>query len=114
MNRRELQECNERLCWAIARISGGVNPMLRFSLFASVVVSVLAGNIWGYRSHIVQEAEKQVGERVVGPGWMESVEIYFAALPKIWRGEILFLIGGVLGSWIGLRLLKSAETVDVK
>ncbi|MBI2827347.1 MAG: hypothetical protein HYX69_21955 [Planctomycetia bacterium] len=102
------------LCRVICYIAGGVTRMLRLSLFASVITSVLAGNIWGFRSFIVQEAERRLQRPVVGPDWIESVRMYFAALPTGWKGEVPFLIGGVLGAWIGLRLLKRAESIDVQ
>jgi hypothetical protein len=102
------------LCWAICFVCGGITRMLRLTLFASVIISVLAGNIWGYRSFAIQQMEKQINQPVIGPGWAESVQLYLAAFPNIWQGEFPFLIGGVLGAWLGLRMLKGAETVDVQ
>ncbi len=93
---------------------GGVTRMLRVSLFVSVILSVLIGNTWGYRSFVIQEAERQLERKVVGPGWVESLQMYLTDLPHIWQSEIPFLIGGILGAWIGLRQLKSRETVDVQ
>ena len=102
------------LCWAIRYVCGGVTRMLRISSFVSVTISVLAGNIWGYRSFAVQQIEKQVNQPIIGPGWAESVHLYFMAFPKIWQGEVSFLIGGVFGAWIALQWLKSQETIDVQ
>lgn len=102
------------LCWAISRFSGGVTRTLRLSLFVSVVVSVLAGNIWGYRSFVVQQTEEQTNQTVVGPDCVESIKLYFTALPNSWPGEAPFLLAGLVGAWIGLRRLKGEETIDVQ
>ena len=102
------------LCWTISCVCGGVTRMLRLSLFASVIVSVLAGNIWGYRSFTIKQLENLFDQPIIRPGWVESIELYFDAIPHIWQGEIPFLIGGILGAWIGLRHLKSEETIQVQ
>ncbi len=102
------------LCWAIRAVSGGVTRMLRLSLFASTIISVLAGNIWGFRSFAIQQIENEVNQPVIAPAWLESIQLYFVAFPNAWQGEIPFVVGGVLGAWFGLRLLKSEETIDVQ
>ena len=102
------------LCWAIRKVSGGVTRMLRLSLFVSAIVSVLIGNIWGYRSFVVQQFAEQVDQPVIAPSWIESIQMYFLAFPNIWQGEMPFVIGGVLGAWTALRLLKSEETINVQ
>lgn len=101
-------------CLFMDKRCGGVTRTLRVSLFASVILSVLIGNTWGYRSIVIQEAERELERQVVGPGWVESVQLYLTDLPHIWQSEIPFLFGGVLGAWIGLRHLKARETVDVQ
>ena len=101
------------LCWGVPRLGRGVTRPLRVSLFASVIVSVLAGNVWGFRSHVMEELERRAGRPLIGPDWIGSVEMYVAALPDVWPSEAPFLFAGLLGAWIGLRILKGFETIDV-
>ena len=102
------------ICWAAAYLSGGVTRTLRLSLFLSVILSVLIGNIWGFRSFVMQQIVEQGNQQIVGPNWMESMKLYFSALPNSWQGEAPFLLAGLVGAWVGLRLLKSQETIDVQ
>lgn len=99
---------------AICHVSGGVSLVLRLSLFASVLISVLIGNIWGFRAHLIEGMQRQFNQPMVGPGWMDTVELYFVALPNIWQSEAPFFISGMVGAWIALRFLKSQETIDVQ
>jgi hypothetical protein len=75
-----------------------------------VVISLLAGDTWGYRSFSAQQIEKEGDRPIILPGWFESVELYFAHCRVGGRGEVPYLLAGFAGAWIGLRLLKSAET----
>jgi len=102
------------LCWAINLVSGGVTRLLRLTLCGSVMLSVLAGNMWGYRSFVVQQMEKRLHQPVLGPGWSDSAQLYFSALPDMWQSEAPFFAGGLIGAWIGLRLLKSEESIDLR
>jgi hypothetical protein len=102
------------VCLVVPSLSGGVTRALRLLLMVSVVISVLAGNIWGYRSFVVQQVEQEVKQPVVPPNWMESVSLYFAALPKIGGSEVPFLLGGIIGAWIGLRMLRREEYVRIR
>ena len=102
------------LTWAMASVSGGVSRLLRVALCGSVLLSVLAGNIWGYRSFAIQQMEKRVGQPVEGLNLTESVRFYFDGLPQIWQGEAPFFLGGFFGAWIGLRYLKSQETIRLQ
>ncbi|MFI5455324.1 MAG: hypothetical protein ACHRXM_07705 [Isosphaerales bacterium] len=102
------------LCWAIKLVGGGVTPLLRVTLCGSVILSVLAGNMWGYRSFVIQQMEKRLNQPVLGPRWADSAQLYFSALPDMWRSEAPFYAGGLIGAWIGLRLLKSEETIDLR
>lgn len=102
------------LCRIVVRVSGGVTRALRISLFVSVAISVLAGNIWGFRSFAIEQFKQQGNQIVIGPGWMESVHWYFSALPNNWQGEAPFFLCGALGAWVGLRFLKRAESIDVQ
>ncbi len=77
-------------------------------------MSVLAGNIWGFRSFVMQHIEQPANRVVTELGWVESIKLYFAALPNSWQGEAPFLLAGLVGAWIGLKLLKNEETIDVQ
>jgi hypothetical protein len=102
------------ICSVIGYVCDGVTRMLRLSLFASVILSVLAGNIWGFRSFVMQEMADELNQQVVGPDLVESIKLYFAALPNSWQGEVELLLAGVVGAWIGLRFFKREETIDVQ
>jgi len=101
------------VCCVVGSLSPGVTRSLRLSIFASVVLTVLAGNTWGFRSFLVQRMEQQLNRPVAPPDWFETVRLYFSALPQISKSEAPFFLGGIIGAWIGLRLLKREEYVEI-
>jgi len=102
------------LCWVIYWRRIPVTRTLRVLLFGSVIASVLIGNIWGFRSRMIDQARQQFNQQVTGPGWPTSVKLYFSALPQSWKWEAPFLLEGLVGAWIALRTLKRPETLDVQ
>jgi hypothetical protein len=102
------------LCWVVYWRRIPVTRALRLLLFGSVIASVLLGNIWGFRSRLIDQARKQFNQQVIGPDWPTSAKLYLAALPKRLQWEAPFLLGGLAGAWIALRTLKRPETLDVQ
>ena len=102
------------LCLVITFLSGGVTRALRVALCVSVVISVLVGNVWGFRSFAIKQVAEKLGRQVEGPSWPDSIRLYFKMLPDIWTSEVYFFLGGLLGAWIGLRMLKNQGTIQVQ
>lgn len=95
------------LCAVLVRFRVGVSPWLRLAICASVILSVLAGNVWGFRSSLPQQLQSI--------DWYDAVWLYFTVqLPLNFGDEVPFLAGGLIGAWIGLRFLKSEESVAVE
>jgi hypothetical protein len=102
------------LCLAIYWLRIPVTRKLRVLLFGSVIASMLLGNIWGFRSRLIEQARMQLNQQVIDPDWPTSAKLYFSALPQSLQWEAPFLLGGVAGAWIALRTLKRPETLDVQ
>jgi hypothetical protein len=91
----------------VRRTGSGVNRALRGCLFASVIVVVLAGNVWGFRTALAQQQP--------GIGLGEAIRLYFTLwLPDHLKEEMPFLIGGILGAGFALTWLREKEKVAVR
>jgi hypothetical protein len=95
------------LCWLVRKMGSGVNLALRLVLFASVMIAVMIGNIWGFRALVAQTEP--------GIGWLDAIRLYFTFwLPNHFVKEIPYLLGGVSGAWVGLTWLRPLEKVEVR
>ncbi len=101
------------ICWSAGSLAAGVTRSLRAAMFTSVLVSVIAGNIWGYSSFVVDRLQKELNRPIEALGWWDAVRLYFSAFPKIYASEAPFLLAGLLGAWIALRLLRREEYIEV-
>ena len=101
------------LSFWIGRIADGMTTLLRWLLLGSVTLSVLAGNIWGFRVHMLQGLQLEFPGQKFDVSWDDSVRIYFQLLPQIWRSELPYFFGGVIGAWASFRFFKDSETVEV-
>lgn len=101
------------LSFWIGRIADGMTTLLRWLLLGSVTLSVLAGNIWGFRVHMLQRLQLEFPGQKFEVAWDDSVRIYFQLLPQIWRTELPYFFGGVIGAWASFRFFKDSETIEV-
>jgi hypothetical protein len=101
------------LIFVILSLGRGVNLLLRIALSVSVLLSVLMGNVWGFRSHLVQLVQAGAKQPVEPPSWFEATLIYFESLPWSWKGEVPFFVGGLVGAWLGHQLYKNREKIQV-
>src|SRR5947207_1562688 len=88
-------------------VGSGVNLLLRLALMLSAGVAVLVGNLWGYGAMLAREQQ--------GLTWSEVIQSYFGSwLRDNLRYELPFLIGGLVGAWVGLVWLKPHEHISVR
>jgi hypothetical protein len=92
---------------AVRRTRTRVNLALGAALFASVVVVLWAGNVWGFRASLGAPKEP--------PAWAEVWQEYFTVqLRQHLDEELPYLVGGVLGLWLGLAWLQPLERSRVR
>jgi len=95
------------LCALLGRLRVGINRWLRLAICSSLILSVVAGNVWGFST---------VLSRQLGPvDWMNAAWLYFTVqLAHNIGNEAPFLIGGLVGAWIHSRLLRSFDSIKVE
>jgi hypothetical protein len=91
----------------VLSVGSGVNLLLRLAIMLSAVMAVLVGNLWGFGVMLAQEQP--------GLTWGEVIQNYFGPwLRDNWRDEVPFLIGGLVGAWVGFIWLKPHEHISVR
>lgn len=96
------------LTYVTSAAARGSCRALRLAIGASVLVSILVGNVTGIQAHMEEAQQMAVP-------WRQVAVFYFTSY--LWqnlRSEIPFLLGGAIGAWIALRLLRSREQVEVE
>jgi len=76
---------------------------LRILIVSCLMLCVFAGNLWGFRAAILQHGDVT---------WQEVIDWYFTrALPAVNSAEWWYILGGLVGSWVGFGMLKRQNLV---
>ena len=85
---------------AVAKSAGGRSIWLSLAALIAILAATLAGNIWGFRSAALAQN--------VPLTWLDACRAYFQhQLPNNSDVEVIYLIGGVCGAWLGSSFLKT-------
>lgn len=92
-------------CRSVGRAAQGMNLLLRIVASMCVIGSILAGNIWGFRSALLARPGAFVS-------WIDTAYLYITIqLPANNAVEGWYLLGGIAGVWLGFNMLKRQEIV---
>lgn len=85
------------LCRTVARYARGTSLSLRLITATCILLAVLSGNVWGFRS-----ALRELGWGEVP--WPDAIAAYFLSLPDNTNAG-WYLLGGLAGTWLGFGIL---------
>jgi hypothetical protein len=90
-------------CRAVGRAAEGMSLSLRLVTIGCILSCILIGNIWGFRAAVVRQWDIS---------WAQAVILYFTkAIPDPQGNEWCYLLGGLVGCWVGFNLLKKQNVV---
>jgi len=93
-------------CRAVGGAAQGMSFSLRVLTVTCILFSILAGNIWGFHTAVLRQAEIT---------WAQAIELYFTAVIPDPQGSAgWFLLGGLAGSWVGFGFLKKQNVVKYR
>jgi len=85
------------LCRVVARSAHGTSLAFRLITATCIMLAVLSGNVWGFRSEL-----RELGFGEVP--WPDSIGAYFLTLPDNANAG-WYLLGGLAGAWLGFGAL---------
>jgi len=93
-------------CRSVGRAAQGMNVWVRLITVTCVIFSILAGNIWGFRTAVQRQADIT---------WGQAAGLYFTAvIPDPQGNACWFLLGGLVGCWVGFNMLKKQNVVKYR
>jgi hypothetical protein len=93
------------LCRALGKAAQGMSLGLRCLTVACILVSTLAGNIWGLKTELLKQWDADVT-------WLQTISAYFTqVVPAANGNEWYYLIGALAGTWLGFGWLKRQNVV---
>ena len=94
------------LCRAVGKAAQGTSLGLRTLVVMCILLSTLAGNIWGLRTVLLKQWDAT---------WHQTIQIYFTETILAENGnEWYYLVGALAGSWLGFGWLKQQNIVQFR